>query len=351
MAFAKFAAFDNASEEFNSDLARLVEGFTHSLVKLISQEYARNEDREDGSGSKKSSPFSSPKGKAPRKKAAPKRGRPSKDETDVAIEGVSDMRSVSDELEQRTDFVRSSSNINMHDENCDSSVAVSLDDMFNPPSEIPKEADVEADVAETTPTKKGKSASTKEKKERVPKAPKEPKEPKEPKKPKEKKERVVKEPKGKKEKVDKEPKEKKEKVVKGKGAKKDDNVTTVPVDVQEEPVPVASTLVAFDDDDDDGMEGEVILSQTASQEVFEKLTEMLDGIKITGQLDEECDYAQVNIVEALEIVITSSQNSQDDEIVIENVHQLQEDDNDDHSEVDDDHDVEGSDAGNDPDEL
>ena len=111
MAAAKFSAFEFASEEFNSDLARLVDVFTKGLVKIISEECLRNGDSGEDSenGSKKSSPFSSPKGKAPRKKAAPKRGRPSKEETDVVIETVSDMRSASDDLLSRAEVVRSSS--------------------------------------------------------------------------------------------------------------------------------------------------------------------------------------------------------------------------------------------------
>ena len=138
MAAAKFSAFEFASEEFNSDLARLVDVFTRGLVKIISEECLRNGDSGEDSenGSKKSSPFSSPKGKAPRKKAAPtpKRGRPSKEETDVVIETVNDMRSASDDLLSRAEVVRNSSVSPRFSMNADSkfdSIEVNLDDMIS----------------------------------------------------------------------------------------------------------------------------------------------------------------------------------------------------------------------------
>jgi len=315
MASVKFSAFENASEEFNSDLARLVESFTHSLVKLISQECARSNDQDDGTGSKKSSPFSSPKGKAPRKKAAPKRGRPSKDETDVVIDNVDDMRSVSDELSFRAETVRSSSNqpdVIKGDDN-GPSIALNLDDMIKQQPEIIEETK----EATETPTKKGKAAAktpkekapAKEKKEKVPKEKKE-KAP-----PKEKKEKV---PKEKKEKAP--PKEKKGKAP-PKG-KKDDNSEVVVdetiglVDVVAEVVEDATKVadVVQDDDDNDGLDEELIASQGLDEESFTNLTDMMKSMKIGGQLDEETDF--VDIVTKLEGVVSSSQNSHDDEIVI-----------------------------------
>ena len=152
MASAKFSAFEFASEEFNSDLARLVNGFTQSLVKLITEECVRNENRGEDSddGSNKSSPFSSPKGKAPRKKATPKRGRPSKDETDVVLDNVEDMRSVSDELIDRIDVVRNSSNVPIFS---NPGEAVSLDEMLNQGNTSDNLAE---NVSEETAPKKGK---------------------------------------------------------------------------------------------------------------------------------------------------------------------------------------------------
>jgi len=337
MAAAKFSAFQFASEEFNSELARLVEGFTQSLVKIISEECARNGDSGEDSenGSKNSSPFSSPKGKAPRKKAAaaPKRGRPSKEETDVVIETVSDMRSASDDLLSRAEVVRSSSaspRFSMEAQSKFDSIEVNLDEMLNQQSISSPENVVE----EETPVKKGKAKvakepkAPKEKKEKVVKEPKEKKEkvvkePKEKKEkvvkePKEKKEKVVKEPKEKKEKVVKEPKEKKEKVVKEpkpKKGKKGD-VSPVTEETIKEPEPV--TTILSDEDDNDGLDAEIVTSQTVDEEALEKLAGMVQGLKIGGdQLEEENDYAETGIVGKIEDVITSSQNSQEDEIVIE----------------------------------
>ena len=315
MASVKFSAFDLASDEFNSDLARLVQGFTHSLVKLISQEYARKEAEDDGTGFKKSSPLSSPKGKAPRKKATPKRGRPSKDETNVVIDEVNDIRSVSDELSSRVETVRSSSNSPLN-EDVEPSIAVSLDDLINQP-------DVSEIVEEDTPPKKGKTAkkekvdkeiADKEKREKKEKADREKKE---------KKEKADREKKEKKEKADREKKEKadrEKKDPKAKKGKKDD-----PVQEQEpskDPDPEANTLSAClgDDDDNDRIDTEVLASQTSEtgQDDIDKLSSMMQSITIVGQLDgqldEESNYA--NVIGTLEEVVTSSQNSQDDNIVI-----------------------------------
>ena len=313
MAAAKFSAFEFASEEFNSDLARLVDVFTKGLVKIISEECLRNGDSGEDSenGSKKSSPFSSPKGKAPRKKAAPKRGRPSKEETDVVIETVSDMRSASDDLLSRAEVVRSSSASPRFSMNADSkfdSIEVNLDDMFSQqPISSPENV-----VEEETTTKKGKA--------KVPKEAKAPKEKKEkvPKEDKPKKEKVAKEPKAPKEKVAKEPKAPKEKVAKEakpKKGKKGD-VSPVTEEAIKEPEPV--TTVLAEEDDNDGLDAEIIASQEVDGEALEKLAGMVQGMKIGGdQLEEENDYADTGIVGKLEGVITSSQNSQEDEIVID----------------------------------
>jgi segregation and condensation protein B len=346
MAAAKFSAFQFASEEFNSELARLVEGFTQSLVKIISEECARNGDSGEDSenGSKNSSPFSSPKGKAPRKKAAaaPKRGRPSKEETDVVIETVSDMRSVSDDLLSRAEVVRSSSaspRFSMEAQSKFDSIEVNLDEMLNQqPISSPENV-----VEEETPVKKGKAKVAKEpkvpkeKKEKVVKEKKE-KVVKEPKAPKEKKEKVVKEPKV--------PKEKKEKVVKEakpKKGKKGD-VSPVTEETIKEPEPV--TTILADEDDNDGLDAEIITSQEVDEEALEKVAGMVQGLKIGGdQLEEETDYVETNIVGKLEDVITSRQNSQEDEIVIEQ-DDTQESDKDDMSQPppdDEDDDREGDD--------
>ena len=327
MAAAKFSAFEFASEEFNSDLARLVDVFTKGLVKIISEECLRNGDSGEDSenGSKKSSPFSSPKGKAPRKKAAPKRGRPSKEETDVVIETVSDMRSASDDLLSRAEVVRNSSVSPRFSMNADSkfdSIEVNLDDMISQEPIFSSENVVEQE----TSTKKGKAKvakepkAPKEKKEKVAKEdkPKKEKVAKEPKAPKEKKEKVAKEDKPKKEKVVKEAKPKKEKVVKEakpKKGKKGD-VSPVTEEAIKEPETVATVLA--EEDDNDGLDAEIIASQEVDGEALEKLAGMVQGMKIGGdQLEEENDYADTGIVGKLEGVITSSQNSQEDEIVID----------------------------------
>jgi hypothetical protein len=359
MAAAKFSAFEFASEEFNSDLARLVDVFTKGLVKIISEECIRSGDSGEDSenGSKKSSPFSSPKGKAPRKKAAPKRGRPSKEETDVVIDPVNDMRSVSDDLLSRAEVVRNSSaspRFSMESDSKFESIEVHLDDMISQqPTSSPENV-----VEEETSTKKGKAKVTKE-----PKAPKE-KVVKEAKAPKEKKEKVVKEAKVPKEKVVKEakvpkekvvkeakaPKEKKEKVVKEvkpKRGKKGDvsPVTEEPIKEQE---PVATVLA--EEDDNDGLDAEIMASQEVDKEALEKLAGMVQGMKIGGdQLEEEHDYADTGIVDTLENVITSRQSSQEDDIVIGEDDAL-ESDKDDMSqppppEDEDDDDQEGDDEG------
>ena len=346
MAAAKFSAFEFASEEFNSDLARLVDVFTKGLVKIISEECLRNGDSGEDSenDSKKSSPFSSPKGKAPRKKAAPKRGRPSKEETDVVIETVSDMRSASDDLLSRAEVVRSSSASPRFSMNADSkfdSIEVNLDDMFSQqPISSPENV-----VEEETSTKKGKAKVAKE-----------------PKAPKEKKEKVPKEDKPKKEKVAKEDKPKKEKVVKEakpKKGKKGD-VSPVTEEAIKEPEPVATVLA--EEDDNDGLDAEIIASQEVDGEALEKLAGMVQGMKIGGdQLEEENDYADTGIVGKLEGVITSSQNSQEDEIVIDqddsqdgdkdDMSQPPPEDEDDEDQEDDDEDQQGDDEDQQGDEL
>ena len=370
MAAAKFSAFEFASEEFNSDLARLVDVFTKGLVKIISEECLRNGDSGEDSenGSKKSSPFSSPKGKAPRKKATPatKRGRPSKEETDVVIDPVNDMRSASDELLSRAEVVRNSSVSPRFSMDADSkfdSIEVNLDDMFSQqPISSPENV-----VEEETPTKKGKAKVAKE-----PKAPKEKKE-KVPKEDKPKKEKVAKEAKAPKEKVAKEAKPKKEKVVKEAKPKKEKvvkeakpkkgkkgDVSPVTEEAIKEPEPVATVLA--EEDDNDGLDAEIIASQEVDGEALEKLAGMVQGMKIGGdQLEEEHDYADTGIVGKLEGVITSSQNSQEDEIVIDqddsqdgdkdDMSQPPPEDEDDEDQEGDDEDREGDDEGREGDEL
>ena len=266
MASAKFPAFQFASEEFNSDLARLVEGFTQNLLKLIQEECVRNEDsgEDDETGSKKSSPFSSPKGtvggKVLRKKTPTKRGRPVKDDTDVVIDVVDDMRSVSDELTSRVEIVRNSSaspRVSMDAASKFDSVSVCLDDMMTSQQE-PTENVVE----EQTSTKKGK----------------------------EKKEKVVKEPKEK------------------KGKKGDVSPDTTEPAKEPELETISSVLA--EDDDNDGIEAEVSATQELSSSVFEKTN-------AEQQLEEETDYVDTGVLSKLQAVITSSQeNSQEDDIVI-----------------------------------
>jgi hypothetical protein len=362
MAFAKFSAFQFASEEFNSDLARLVETFTQDLLNIISKECGRNGDGDENSetGSKNSTPSSSPKGKAPRKKspAASKRGRPSKEDTNVVLETVSDMRSVSDELSERIEIVRNSS------AQPKDSMPVSLDELLAQHEET---ATSPENVVEEQPVKKGKAKSPKEpkeKKEKVvkDKVVKEPKEKKEKvvKEPKEKKEKVVKEPKEKKEKVvkepkepkekkekvvkePKEPKEKKEKVVKEKPvkepkAKKGKKGDTSPV--TDAKIVQQSTetpeVASHDDDDNDGLEAEIVNSQTLTPEYFDKAIVLASSLQATvAELSEEYDYATVtsavdHIIGILENVVSSNKNSQEDEIVIEQ-EESQDDDKDDMS--------------------
>jgi hypothetical protein len=357
MASAKFSAFEFASDEFNSELARLVDVFTKGLVKIISEECVRNGDGGENSenGSNKSSPFSSPKGKAPRKKAAaaPKRGRPSKDETDVVLETVSDMRSVSDELLDRIEVVRNSS-ASPRD-----SIPVILDDLLNQQTQSPVSPE---EVVEEQPTKKGKAKASKE-----PKAPKEKvvKE-KVAKQPKEKKEKVVKEkvakqPKEKKEKVAKQPKEKKEKVPKEPKANKGKKGDTSPATEPEEIAKQSTETLAHDDDDNDGLDAEIVNSQTVTVESFDKTDALVASLQTAvSELSEEYDYATVvgaidGIINILEdVVVSSSHNSQEDEIVIDQ-DESQEGDKDDMSqpppEDEDDEDDEDEDIGADEDDV
>ena len=338
MAFAKFSAFQFASEEFNSDLARLVETFTQDLLNIISKECGRNEDGDENSetGSKNSSPSSSPKGKAPRKKspAAPKRGRPSKEDTNVVLETVSDMRSVSDELSERIEVVRNSS------AQPKDSIPVSLDELLAQQEETVTSPE---NVVEEQPAKKGKAKSPKE--------------------PKEKKEKVVKEPKEKKEKPVKEPKEKKEKPVKEPKAKKGKKGDTSPVTDAEIVQQSTETpeVATHDDDDNDGLEAEIATLETLTPESFDKALVLASSLQATvAELSEEYDYATVtsavdHIIGILENVVSSNQNSQEDEIVIEQ-DESQDDDKDDMSQPppeDEDEDAEGDedDAEGDGDEL
>jgi len=320
---AKFSAFEFASEEFNSDLAQLVNGFTQNLLRLIQEECVRKGNESDGPGSNSSSPLTSPTGKAPRKKApTSKRGRPSKEETDVEIEPVSDLRSVSEDLLGRAELVRSSSKSPRSSDipaEAMESVAVNLDDLIT-----------SAPISEE-PVKKGKGKATKEPKEKKEKVVKEPKEKKEKvvkepkekkdkvvKEPKEKKEKVVKEPKEKKEKVVKEPKEKKEKVVKepkAKKGKKGEVLAESDVDVTNPPlasIPEAVNEVVVEDDDDE-MNVEVCSSEEKAA-TLSKIMAIATVLSQSAELDEEDNFAKSQLLDKLEQII-NSQGSGDDDIV------------------------------------
>ena len=319
MASAKFSAFEFASEEFNSELAQLVNGFTQNLVRIIQEECVRKGNDTDGESSKNSSPFASPtsripslkegmcEGKAPRKRApASKRGRPSKEDTDVVIDPVSDMLSASEELLTRAESVRSSSKSPRSPDitpECMESVAVSLDDLMNTPAET------------TEPAKKGKGKAEKvpkEKKEKAEKAPKAEKVPKE------KKEKVEKAPKAEKAvKVPKEKKEKAEKVTKGKKGKKGDD--TPPVEetlVEDDAIPTTTILPEPEnvivEEDDDGVTSETVASSSTHTPELSKLM-ALANVLATAELDEENDYTKTQILDKIEGII-NSQGSQDDDI-------------------------------------
>jgi hypothetical protein len=357
MASAKFSAFEFASEEFNSELALLVNGFTQNLVRIIQEECVRKGNDTDGENSTNSSPFASPtsEGKAPRKRApASKRGRPSKEDTDVVIDPVSDMLSASEELLTRAESVRSSSKSPRSPDmtpECMESVAVSLDDLMNTPAET------------TEPAKKGKGKAEKvpkEKKEKAPKAEKVPKE----KVPKEKKEKAEKVPKEKKEKVEKVPKaekavkvpkekkEKAEKVTKGKKGKKEDD--TPPVEetlVEDDANPTTTILpepenVIVEEDDDDVTSETVASSSTHSAELSKLMA--LANVLATAELDEENDYAKTQILDKIEGII-NSQGSQDDEIASQ--HGTLVEDMDNEINIDDEFSENGDDKDDDDDET
>jgi hypothetical protein len=321
MAFVKFSAFQFASDEFNSELARLVEGFTQDLLKIISEECVRNGDGDENSenGSKNSSPFSSPKGKAPRKKstAGPKRGRPSKDDTDVVIETVTDLRSVSDELLDRIEVVRNSS----ASPTDTGSIPVLLDELLTQQNQTVASPEK---VVEEQPDKKGKAKAVKEPKEKKEKPVKEPKEKKEKpvKEPKEKKEKPVKEPKEKKEKPVKEKKEKPVKETKAKKGKKGDTTSVTDAEIVQQSTET-NEVVSHDDDDNDGLDAEIINSQSVTVNSFDSADELVASLHdAVAELSEEYDYAPVisnvdTMIGILEEVVSSSQNSQVDEIVID----------------------------------
>jgi hypothetical protein len=210
-----------------------------------------------------------------------KRGRPPKDDVFVSTDDFIDSRSVSDELSERVDNVRSMSNdgVNTNDS---TSVPVCLDDLL-----ISQPSDQESEHID---------ASGKPKKEKVAKEPKEPKPKKEkvvkePKEPKPKKEKVVKEPKEpkpKKEKVVKEPKEpkpKKEKVVKEPNEpepttneSKSDVIQPNFID-EEQSIPTDNLYKLSDiDDDDDNLQNEIEHSEglkfdTMTKRDVQQLTE------------------------------------------------------------------------------
>jgi len=299
MAFVKFSAFQFASDEFNSELARLVEGFTQDLLKIISEECVRNGDGDENSenGSKNSSPFSSPKGKAPRKKstAGPKRGRPSKDDTDVVIEAVTDLRSVSNELLDRIEVVRNSS----ASPTDTGSIPVLLDELLTQQNQTVASPEK---VVEEQPDKKGKAKAVKE--------------------PKEKKEKPVKEPKEKKEKPVKEKKEKPVKETKAKKGKKGDTTSVTDAEIVQQSTET-NEVVSHDDDDNDGLDAEIINSQSVTVNSFDSADELVASLHdAVAELSEEYDYAPVisnvdTMIGILEEVVSSSQNSQVDEIVID----------------------------------
>ena len=323
MASAKFSAFELAFEEFNSDLALLVNGFKQKF-ELIQEECVRKGNDTDGENSTNSSPFASPTGKAPRKRApASKRGRPSKEDTDVVIDPVSDMLSASEELLTRAESVRSSSKSPRSPDmtpECMESVAVSLDDLMNTPAET------------TEPAKKGKGKAEKvpkEKKEKAPKA--------------EKAEKA--------EKVPKEKKEKAENVTKGKKGKKEDD--TPPVEetlVEDDANPTTTILpepdnVIVEEDDDDVTSETVASSSTHSAELSKLMA--LANVLATAELDEENDFAKTQILDKIEGIL-NSQGSEDDEIASQ--HGTLVEDMDNETNIDDEFLENGDDEGKDDDE-
>jgi hypothetical protein len=309
MASAKFSAFEFASEEFNSELAQLVNGFTQHLVRIIQEECVRKgKNDSDGESSMNSSPFPSPEGKAPRKKApAPKRGRPSKEETGVVIDPITDISAVTEDLLTRAESVRSSSKSPRSDEmpsECMESVPVCLDTLMMNTTES------------ADPVKKGKGKADKalkEKKEKAEKAPKAEKVPKEKKEKVEKAPKAEKVPKEKKEKAEKAPKEKKE--PKGKKGKKGDDVPSVEESLVEDvQQPTAETVIPENVivDDDDFTSAEIVQSDSTHPHELSKLMKLANVLSQT-ELVEEDDYAKTALLDKIEEII-NSQGSHDDEI-------------------------------------
>ena len=361
MASAKFSAFEFASEEFNSELAQLVNGFTQNLVRIIQEECVRKGNDTDGESSKNSSPFASPTGKAPRKRApASKRGRPSKEDTDVVIDPVSDMLSASEELLTRAESVRSSSKSPRSPDitpECMESVAVSLDDLMNTPAETTEPAKKGKGKAEKVPKEKKEKAEkvTKEKKEKAEKVTKEKKEKAEKVPKAEKAEKVTKAekvPKAEKAvKVPKEKKEKAEKVTKGKKGKKGDDTPPVEETLVEDDATPTTTILpepenVIVEEDDDGVTSETVASSSTHTPELSKLM-ALANVLATAELDEENDYAKTQILDKIEGII-NSQGSQDDDIASQ--HGTLVEDMDNEINIDDEFSENGDDEGQDDDE-
>ena len=114
--------------------------------------------------------------------------------------------------------------------------------------------------------------------------------------------------------------------------------------------------VAHDDDDNDGLDAEIVHSQTLTPESFGKADVLVASLQsAVSELSEEFDYATVagsvdGIIDILEDVVASTQNSQDDEIVIEQS-ESQDNDNDDMSHPPDDEDEEAEEIDEDDEEY
>jgi hypothetical protein len=130
---------------------------------------------------------------------------------------------------------------------------------------------------------------------------------------------------------------KKEKVPKEPKAKKGKKGDTSPATELEEIAKQYTETVAHDDDDNDGLDAEIVNSQSVTVESFDKTDMLVASLQTAvSELSEEYDYATVvgaidGIINILEDVVSSNQNSQEDEIVIEQ-DESQEGDKDDMSE-------------------
>ena len=120
-------------------------------------------------------------------------------------------------------------------------------------------------------------------------------------------------------------------------AKKGKKGDTLPVTEPQEIANQSTETVAHDDDDNDGLDAEIVNSQTVTVESFGKTDALVASLQtVVSELSEEYDYATVvgaidGIINILEVVVSSSHNSQEDEIVIDQ-DESQEGDKDDMSE-------------------